>query len=123
MLRFVYGFESRHHVGPSNLLTLSWLTISDRVNYFKLIHLFKIKHGLGPGYLRTNLVSVSDMHTYGTRSSTSNFHLSKVLSKTPSSFAFSCVKVWNGLPERIKQIDSLPIFKRELKKFLLSSYG
>ena len=123
MLRFVFGFECRHHVGPSHFFSLSWLTMRDRVDYFKLIHLFKVKHNLGPQYLRSNIISVSDVHSYRTRSSVSNFHVSKALSNTPSAFAFSCVKKWNDLPERIKQIDSLSSFKRELKKLMLSSYG
>ena len=123
MVRFIHGFESRHHVGPSELLSLSWLPIRDRVDYFKLIHLFKIKHGHGPRYLRSNIVSVSEAHSYGTRGSLANFHISKTLSSCPSAFAFSCVKRWNELPSRIKAIDSLTVFKRELKKFLLSSYG
>ena len=123
MLRFVFGFDNRHHIGPSDFLSLSWLSFSDRVSYFQLIHLFKVKHGLGPRYLRSNIVSVSDTHSYSTRGSRSNFHVSKALSSCPSVFAFACVKQWNRLPQRIKLIDSLPIFKRELKKFMMSSYG
>ena len=123
MVRFVHGYENRHHVGPSDILSLSWLLIRDRVSYFKLIHLFKIKHGQGPRYLRSNIVSVSETHSYGTRGSSSNFHVSKSLSNCPSAFAFSCVKQWNSLPNSIKTIDSLPVFKRELRKFLSSSYG
>ena len=123
MVRFIYGFDSRHHVGSTELLSLSWLSVRERVSYFKLIHLFKIKHGIGPSYLRSNIVSVSETHSYATRGSRSNFHVSKALSNCPSAFAFSCVKQWNGLPCRIKTIDSLPIFKRELRKFFLSSYG
>ena len=123
LVRFIYGFESRRHVGSSELLSLSWLSIRERVNYFKLIHLFKIKHGHGPRYLRSNIISVSKTHSYGTRGSRSNFHVSKALSNCPSAFAFSCVTRWNALPSRIKVIDSLPVFKRELKKFLLSSNG
>ena len=123
MVRFIHNFDCRHHVDRSNLSSLSWLAVRDRVSYFKLIHLFKIKHGLGPRYLRTNIVSVSDTHSYRTRGSISNFHMSKSLSNCPSAFAFSCVKDWNSLPDRIKTIDSLPTFKRELRKFLMSSYG
>ena len=122
MLRFVYGFDNRHHVGHSELLSLSWLSIPDRVNYFKLIHLFKVKHGLGPRYLRSNIASVSDTHSYRTRGSVSNFHMSKALSNCPSSFAYSCVRLWNSLPGRIKSIGSLSVFKTELRKLLLSSY-
>ena len=33
MIRFIHGFDSRHHVGPNFLQSLSWLSICDRVNY------------------------------------------------------------------------------------------
>ena len=122
MTRFVFGFDFRHHVGPREYFSLSWLTIPDRVRYFRLIHLFKIKHGLAPRYLQRNIQSVSDTHSYNTRGSTSNFHVSRSLSSTPSAFAYSCVKNWNELPNRLKSIESLAIFKRDLKAFLLSSY-
>ena len=123
MIRFVFGFDNRHHVGPGELHSLSWLSLRDRINYFKLIHLFKIKHGLGPRYLRKGIVSVSETHLHRTRGSVSDFHVSKSLSNCPSAFAFTCVKQWNSLPSRIKAIDSFPSFKRELKQFYLSSYG
>ena len=123
MVRFVFGYERRHHIGTSDLLSLSWLLVRDRVRYFKLIHLFKIKHGLAPRYLGRNIVSVSDTHSHNTRGRTSNFHVSKSLASTPSAFAFSCVKQWNELPNHLKAVNSLVSFKRKLKEFLLSSYG
>ena len=123
MLRFVNGFESRRHVGTEELKSLSWLTIPDRVKLFKLVHLFRIKHGLAPHYLRTNLTSVADAHMHNTRGSTSNYHVSRSLSATPSSFAYSSVRLWNSLPARLKGIDSLLVFKKELRDFLFASYG
>ena len=123
MVRFVFSYDPRHHIGPRDLLSLSWLLIPDRVRYFKLIHLFKIKHGLAPRYLSRNIVSVSDTHSHNTRGCSSNFHVSKSLAATPSAFAFSCVRQWNDLPNHIKSIDSLVTFKQKLKEFLLSSYG
>ena len=109
-------------MSATDLYELSWLSIRDPISYFKLIHLFKIKHDLCPLYLRSNIVSVSDTHSYRTQSSVLNFHVSKTLSNAPSTFAYSCVKLWNALPEHIKSIDSLPSFKRRLKRFMLSSY-
>ena len=93
------------------------------MKFFKLVHMFKIKHGLAPQYLRFDLSSVSDTHTHNTHGSTSNFHVSKSLSQMPSSFAFSSVKYWNSLPAGLKGINSLSTFKRELRRFFLSSYG
>ena len=122
MLRFVSGFDCRRHVGKTELKSLSWLTVPDRIKFFKLVHLFRIKHGLAPHYLRTNITSVSDAHSYNTRGSTSDFYVSRSLSATPSSFAYSCVRLWNDLPRRVKDIGSLMVFKKELRRFLFSSY-
>ena len=123
MLRFIFEFDNRHHVGLKDLESLSWLSVPDRMKFFKLVHMFKIKHGLAPQYLRFDLSSVSDTHTHNTHGSTSNFHVSKSLSQMPSSFAFSSVKYWNSLPAGLKGINSLSTFKRELRRFFLSSYG
>ena len=114
---------SCRHMSHDVLDLISHFRLFRPLCYFKLIHLFKVKHGLGPRYLRKDIVSVSDTHSHRTRGSVSDFHISKSSSNCPSSFAFSCVKHWNSLPRRIKSIDSLPLFKRELKDFLLSSYG
>ena len=123
MVRFTMGFSNRQHVGLPEFRSLSWLTIPDRIKYFKLIHLFKIKRGSAPRYMRSNFTSLSDVHMHNTRGSTSNFHMPVSMSRAPSSFAFSCVKEWNAIPNDIKSIDTLRSFKRELRKFLISSYG
>ena len=123
MARFALGLQPRDHVGLHEFRSLSWLSIPDRVKYFRLIHLFRIKHGLAPQYLRRNLASVSETHSHNTRGSVSNFHVSKSVSKTTSSFTYSCVKDWNLLPADLKSIESLSRFKSKLREFLLSSYG
>ena len=122
MVRFILGFDNRHHVGPTEFRSLNWLTIPDRVLFFKLTHLFKIRKGRAPNYLRTRFTSVSDTHAYRTRSSHVNFHLSGPFASVPASFAFSSAKQWNALPNRIKEIESLVSFKRELRKYLFSRY-
>ena len=123
MVHFVFGFDNRHHVGPSEFHSLSWLTVLDRVMYFKLIHLYKIKHGLAPNYLRSRFSSVSDTHSHLTRGSRCNFHLSRSAANAPSSFAFTSARQWNMIPNRIKEMNSLPLIKRELKKYLISRYS
>ena len=122
MVRFIYGFSNRRHVGASELRSLSWLNISDRVSYFKLVHIFRIRHDLAPSYMTSNFQLVCSTHSYETRGSSTNYFISKSLATAPSSFAFTASKLWNSLPLRIKNIDSLPVFKRRLKEYLLSRY-
>ena len=123
MVRFIEGFDTRSHVDRSNLLSLSWLSVPDRVAYFQMLHLFKIRNDLAPSYLRINFVKLQGLHTYGTRGSDSNYHVSRDLSLAPTSFAFLAVKTWNSLPGSIKSATSYDIFKRKLKEFYLSSYA
>ena len=123
MVRYIYGMHYLDHVALSIFRNLSWLTMKDRVRYFKLSHVFRIKTGTAPPYLSQDFVSVSNLHTHNTRgSNTHNFSLSKRISLAPSSFLFTAIKEWNSLPAHIKQIDSESAFKLRLKAHLLSNY-
>ena len=96
---------------------------NDRVKFFKLVHIFKIRHNLAPRYLMSNVTSVSHTHSYSTRGSDLNFHLSRSLASAPTTFAFTASKFWNELPSQIKEIESLALFKRKLKDYLFSRYN
>ena len=50
MVRFVFGFDSRQHVGNSELRGLAWLSVPDQVDFFKSLHIFRIRHGLALPY-------------------------------------------------------------------------
>ena len=122
MVRFVNGFDSRGHVDNINLHDLSWLNIPDRVKFFRMSHLFRIRHKLAPTYLLPNFKSISAAHTHNTRGSAYNFHLSRELSLSPTSFSFIAIKQWNELPNDIKGITAFRVFKRRLKQYLLEQY-
>ena len=122
MARFVYGLDFRSHIGGGEFLRLQWLTIPDRVLFFKMVHIFKVRHDLAPHYLLPNFVAISRAHTHLTRGSIFNYHVSRSLAMSTTSFAYTAVMNWNALPNQIKEIDSFKFFKRKLKEFLLSRY-
>ena len=122
MVRFVYGMDFRGHVDNKNFRDLSWLKIPDRVKFFRLSHIFRIRHKLAPSYLLPNFKSISEAHTHNMRGSSYNFHISRELSLSPNSFSFSAIKHWNELPSSLKSIDDFRVFKRKLKQFLLNQY-
>ena len=39
MVRFVRGWDARHHVSPRDICGLSWIPIPDRVEFLKMMHL------------------------------------------------------------------------------------
>ena len=122
MARFILGVDYRHHIGNSELLQLSWLSVPDRVRFFKLNHVFRVRHNLAPRYIITNFQSLASSHTYNTRGKEFNFHLSKANSMSSSSFMFTAAKEWNSLPNCQKSISDYRVFKRKLREYLLSQY-
>ena len=122
MVRFVFSMGPMDHVDTRELKRLSWLNITDRVRYFSLIHVFKIRSGLAPDYLGEHFKPLSAAHSYNTRGHLHNYFVSKEISNAPSSFAYNAIKFWNALPLDIKELQSLPIFKKRLKSHLMSEY-
>ena len=122
MVRFVNGMSFRDHVGNKEMYNLSWLSIPDRVAFFRLIHVFKIRHDLAPKYLVENFKNVSDVHSHNTRGSGLNYQLSHGMSLARNSFAFLAAKEWNNLPQELKLIPELRVFKKRLKNYLFSRY-
>ena len=109
-------------MGSSDIKALSWLLVKDRVRYFKLLHVFKIVHGTAPSYLTGRFVPITGTHTHNTRSSGYNFHVSKALSCSPTSFSYTSIKEWNDLPVALKAIVSEKLFKQKLRDYLSLPY-
>ena len=122
MIRFIHGMDPRGHVDVKNLRDLSWLSIPDRVTFFKMMHLFRVRNKLAPSYLLPNFRSISEIHSHNTRGSSCNFQLSRDLACYPNGFAFSSIKLWNELPNSLKSLTNFQVFKRRLKLYLISRY-
>ena len=122
MVRFVLSYENRTHVDTRELGRLAWLSVSDRVRFFKCIHIFKIRNKTAPSYLAQNFNPVALAHSHNTRGSAHDYVISDSLARSPSSFAFTAIKEWNGLPTDIKNIKSESVFKARLKEWFFSRY-
>ena len=83
-----------------------------------MIFLYKILNGLAPKYL-FEIFPVSKNRHYSTRKQ-SNLELSQFFSRTKSfgnSFFPYCIKEWNKLGTKIKNLPSLSTFKKALLVF------
>ena len=72
MVRFVNGWKPRSHVGIPEINAVGWLYFPERVKFFKLCHLFKVKKGLAPSYLSRDFVPTRNIHSHLTRGSDLN---------------------------------------------------
>lgn len=124
MVRFVFNMSPRGHVDQQSLKQLGWLSVRDRVRYFRLIHVFKISKGLAPDYLVGGFTPVASVHGHNTRGSMSDYHISKE-SRTAlkcSSFGVTAKREWNSLPRELKLLPNIGLFKSRLRKYFLEQY-
>ena len=108
------------HISPC-LLELHWLPIKFRVDFKIILLTFKAIHGLAPKYI-SDLINVKPISKYSLRSN------NELLLKPPSqktlptlgdrAFAAAAPKLWNLLPNKLKDTNSINTFKKELKTYL-----
>ena len=122
MVRFIFSYDLRHHVDSRDLRRLSWMNIPERVGYFKLLHVFKIRNNLAPDYLSNRFTLVEQTHQHNTRGRRFNFSISSSISDSLATFSYTAAILWNALPTSIKEITSLSVFRKRLRSHLLQPW-
>ena len=97
-----------------HLKNMHWLKIQERIEFKILLITFKALNGLAPSYI-SELINYNPLS--GSRSPSLQTYISK------SSFgdrAFICcaAKLWNSLPEELRSLSNVDIFKIKLKTYL-----
>jgi hypothetical protein len=123
MVRFIFKMDPRSHVGQEQLKQLLWLSVSDRVRYFKLVHMYKVSKGLAPSYVSVGFKPITEVHSHRTRSSSMSYYIPKgdAVGAMSHSFKYTASKDWNRLPCGLKLSLNIDTFKRDLKSYLLDS--
>ena len=103
-------YTSYYHL----LHDLRWMPVHAHYHFKILVLDFKAIHGLGPSYI-TDLISVRPKSSYNLRSNIS------LLLEPPRSFYAAARCLWNSLPTELRDIQSLTIFKHNLKTHLFRS--
>ena len=86
--------------------------------------MYDVRNRLAPSKIQDLFQDISNVHSYNTRSSTSNNFYTKPsrLSVLANSFSWIGVKVWNALPQALRKL-SKNAFKRKLKQMLFDTLG
>ena len=115
-------FSCRRHTSATQLLNqLHWLPIDNRIKYKVCMLVFKSLNSQSPEYVMALLSR--QVPTRNLRSENQNLLTKpKTCRKVgEQSFAYSGPHFWNGLPGRLRERESLDMFKRELKTFLFEN--
>jgi len=122
LARVVVNQHSRTPFSSNDLLKqLHWLPLEWRIQ-FKLATLtFKALHTGRLPYLTDLLQHHQSTRSLRSSSSHQLFILRHNLSSGSRAFRFSAPRIWNKLPLRIRETQSLPAFKRHLKTHLFQS--
>jgi hypothetical protein len=118
--RLICNLSRFDHITPT-LKDLYWLPVKFRIDFKIQLIVFKVLHGLAPDYI-SELITIKPPSSYSMRSN-SKLLLQKTTLKTlptlgDHSFGCAAPNLWNDLPSRIQQADSIGSFKKLLKTHL-----
>ena len=105
-------------------IELGLASITKRHNYNKAVLTYKALNNLTPSYISDLLAPISQTLNRMLRSST-NGSLAVPRSKTAlfdRSFSSSAPRFWNQLPESVRKVTSLNVFKRNVKEYIWNAW-
>ena len=112
--RLISRTKPWEHITPV-LKDLHWLKIKERIEFSILKHVFKCLNDLGPQYLR-DLLTVSKPSRELRSTTKSILVVPRCKSKMGErAFSISGPKLWNTIPEQIKEAKTILSFKKQLK--------
>ena len=117
--RLVLNKRKRDHASP--LLTkLHWLPVQERIAYKIATLCYKCLNGSAPSYLSNLLTPYVPSRQLRSSSDTTKLTMTIPNLKTfgERSFVYSAPKIWNALPQQLRESETLNIFKKNLKTHL-----
>ena len=117
----ISGTRKFDHVSPP-LKDLRWIPVKSHLYLRDAFLAFKYMTGQVPNYLSSNFISRGNSSGRTTKSS-SQLNIPPFKTKLGQrSFYYRTVTLWNALKLHFKWSESLTIFKRKMKAFLLNQF-
>ncbi len=107
------------HISPV-LSTLHWLPTKHRIDFKILLMTYKALNGLAPQYLSELLSHYSPPRPLRSQNSGRLKYLEYQNQLRGRSFSFLASKLWNNLPNTVREADTLCQFKSRLKTHLFN---
>ena len=119
--RVVFNLKKHDHITLS-LQQLHWLPVKYRIDFKVILLVFKALHNMAPTYIK-DMIKRKQETRYSLRSNKAillQVPRFKCVTLGRRSFAINGPTLWNSLPHNIQTIESLDVFKKELKSYLFS---
>ena len=113
IIRIISGAEYLAHTSPL-FKSLKILKFQDIYRFRVAIYAFKNKIELASRHSRN--------HNYNTRNRANLLPDFERLQTTQKSILCQAPNIWNSIPENLKQLPSVSLFKKHYKKYLLEVY-
>ena len=104
---------------------LGWFNVKERRDYCTALTVFKSINGLSPVYMNDLFTFTRDIIERNTRSAEIGdlYVPTTVKHVYQQSIQYNGAKMWNALPQRVRNSSTLPDFKMSLKKYILDSHA
>ena len=118
--RVITGVSRRTHITPI-LRELHWLPVAKRIDFKVLLYTYKCLNNAAPAYLSELIEPYRPTRSLRSQErSLLCIPKSKTSTYGNRSFRVAAPTIWNTLPDKIKNSDSIATFKRQLKTYLFS---
>ena len=120
-IRFCLKLGKRTHIGAKEFNNLNWLPVEQRFHQCLYVNTFKYFNDICPLYLKDIFQPTERTHI-NTRSST--LKLNQPLRKSnygQRNISYLAPVKWNSLPENLKHLENINIFKHKVKDHFLET--
>lgn len=118
-LRFCFNLRKFDHIS-AKFKESNWLNLSERFQVHLACLIFKVNLAQSPQYLLSKLVRGSDIHIRPTR----HCELYNIPKHNTAlferSFSFNAAKIYNSLPNNLKDLSSVASFRKRVKAYTFS---
>ena len=102
---------------------LGWRSIYELIIYHKCIFMYNVRRNNCPSYFTNHFQHVSQVQRYNLQ----NYDVNNFIKREPKlelfkfSIQYSGTVLWNNLPQRVKNSNSLSVFKILLCEYILAT--
>ena len=119
--RIITGVGKYEHITPI-LHQLHWLPIEQRIKFKVILTVFKVLNNRAPSYL-SDLIQVRQSdHPLRANSNVLNVPFTSSVMVFNRVFSVAGPRLWNSIPDRLRNIESSTDFKTHLKTFLFREH-